>query len=105
MGLRQCVVCKRQVPQGYERDHLQANHLGPHQFWFNMRQYQTMAASMSAGDLKRMADAVMSRPVIEEREGGDHYYSDAEAVDLTRGSHFYTVPPATMHRDFPPGYM
>lgn len=104
MGLRQCVVCKRDVPQGYEGDHLAANHLGPHVFWFNMLQYQTMLASMSAAEIKRMGDTVPMRPLIEEREGGDHYYSDAEAVDLTRGSHFYTVPPATMHRDLPQDY-
>lgn len=101
MGMRQCVVCKREVPQGYESDHLAANHLGPHQFWFNMRKYQTIGASMSAADLKRMVNAVIGRPVFEEREGGDHYYSDAEAIDLTRCSHFYTVPPATMHRNLP----
>lgn len=101
MGLRQCVVCKRDVPQGYESDHLAANHLGPHIFWLNMRQYQTMSASMSAAEVKKMGDAVPMRPLIEEREGGDYYYYDAEPVDLTRAAHFYTVPPATMHRGLP----
>lgn len=101
MGTRECVVCRKPVPQGYEADHLAANHLGPHEFWFNMRRFQTKEASMSAAELKRLANAPMILPVIEEREGGDYYYYDAEAVDLTRGSHFYTVNPATMHRGLP----
>lgn len=101
MGMRQCAVCKREVPQGYESDHLAANHLGPHVWWFNMRQFQTMEASLSATKIKKMGDAVPMRPLIEEREGGDYYYYDAEAVDLTRGSHFYTVPSATPHLNLP----
>jgi len=60
-----------------------------------------MEPSMSAANLKRMAGAVTDRSVIEEREGDDYYYYDDESVDLTRGSHFYTVPPATTHRGLP----
>ena len=61
--MRQCIVCKREVPQGYERDHLQANHLGPHVWWFNCRQFQTMEPSISVAEIKRMADTNSGREI------------------------------------------
>ena len=65
--MRQCIVCKREVPQGYERDHLQANHLGPHVWWFNCRQFQTMEPSISVAEIKRMADTNSGYQFYEER--------------------------------------
>lgn len=112
MGLRQCAVCKRSVPQGYESDHVAANHLGPHVFWFNMRKYQTMEPSMTALDLKKFVareDKLYSENAIqgfvfEDRgKGWDHdpCYTNVIAIDLTQTPHFYTMPGATMHRHPP----
>ena len=96
MGMRTCIVCKREVPQGYEQDHLRANHLGPHEFWFNMRKYQTMEPSMQAFEIKKLADASAGYQIFEERGDKQIYYGDSESVDLTQGPHFFAVPPATM---------
>lgn len=95
MGLRQCIVCKREVPEGYESEHLSANHFGPHIFWFNMRQHQTMEPSMTMGDVVKMVDGNTRYHVFEEREGGDIPWGHGVAVDLTNTPRFYTVPPAT----------
>lgn len=96
MGMRQCIVCKREVPQGYERDHLQANHLGPHVWWFNARQFQTMEPSMTVAEIKRLADSSYGYQFYEERDGADIYFCDDESVDLTNRPHFHAAPPATM---------
>ena len=96
MGMRQCIVCKREVPQGYERDHLQANHLGPHVWWFNAKQFQTMEPSMPVAEIKRMGDCNSGYQFFEERDGEDIYYSDSQSVDLTNRPHFHAIPPATM---------
>lgn len=95
MGMRECIVCKRHVPEGYERDHINANHLGPHTFWFGARRFQTMEPSMTIAEIARMANASLSYQIFEEREGGDIGRTHGEAVDLTRQPHFYAVPPAT----------
>jgi hypothetical protein len=91
-----CIVCKREVPQGYEQDHLRVNHLGPHTFWFDMRKYITMEPSMRAMEVKRLADATPLYQMFEERDGKQVYFGDSESVDLTHGPHFFAVPPATM---------
>lgn len=96
MSERQCIVCKRFVPQGYEQDHLRANHLGPHVWWFNARKFQTAEPSMTVGEIKKLANESYSYQFYEEREGEQTYYGDSEAVDLTQRPHFYAVPPATM---------
>jgi hypothetical protein len=96
MGMRQCIVCKREVPQGYERDHLQANHLGPHTFWFDAKQFTVMEPSMTIAELKKLANTNAGYQFYEEREGGDVPWSDGQSVDLTQRPHFYAVPPATM---------
>lgn len=96
MGERQCIVCNRFVPQGYEQDHLRANHLGPHVWWFNAQQFQTMEPSMTAAEIKRLADTSSGYQFFEERDGKCTYYSDGQAVDLTNRPHFFAVPPATM---------
>jgi len=97
MGMRQCAVCKREVPQGYEQDHLRANHLGPHEWWFNGQKFCTMAPSMTVIEIKALADSSSGYHFFQEREGAPAiYYSDGESVDLTQRPHFFAVPPATM---------
>lgn len=95
MGMRICVVCRREVPQGYEQDHLRANHLGPHVWWFDMRKYQTAEPSMTVAEIKRLANSSSGYQFFEERDGQQVYFGDSEAVDLTRSPHFFAVPPAT----------
>lgn len=92
---RQCVVCGKEVPQGYESDHLKANHLGPHEFWFDARKFTTMIPSMTGGELKKLANAPAHTFLFEERRGGDIAWGDGVSVDLTQKPHFYTLIPAT----------
>ena len=96
MGERLCAVCKRPVPQGYEQDHLRANHLGPHTWWFNAKKFQTAEPSMTVGEIKKLADESYGYQFFEERAGEQIYFGDSEAIDLTRAPHFFAVPPATM---------
>ncbi len=93
---RQCIVCKKMVANTDVQEHLANNHLGPHYFWFNAKKYRTMEPSMPMVDLKRLANVPYEYQAFEEREGGDVYFGDSEAVDLTQGSHFWAAPPATM---------
>src|ERR1019366_3032074 len=95
---RQCVVCKRFYAENNLDEHLQNNHLGPHEFWFDMRKYKTSAPSMTIGELVKMVDASTINQVFEDMLGAspDVPLSHNMAVDLTREPHFYCVPPATM---------
>ena len=97
MGERTCIVCGKLVPAGYETDHLRANHLGPHHFWFNAKKHLTMEPSMTIADIKKMVDAVPGYQVFRERPGDtDLGIGDSESVDLTNEPHFWAAPPATM---------
>lgn len=93
---RQCIVCKKFVADTDVEEHLGANHLGPHYFWFNAQKYRTMSPSMEMSDVKRLANAGPLYQVFEERDGKDIYHSDSMNVDLTREPHFWAIPPATM---------
>jgi len=95
---RQCLVCKRTVAQGYEEEHLEANHLGPHYFWFNAQRYMTMQPSMQVARLIALVDTTPSYQLyLESKDNSpDIALGHGEAVDLTQEPHFYAVPPATI---------
>lgn len=92
---RQCIVCNKTVAATDVQEHLSANHLGPHYFWFDAREFRTMEPSMVVSDLKRLVDASPLYPVYEDRGGKQIPFGDGVAVDLTREPHFYTLIPAT----------
>ena len=97
MGERRCAVCERMVPEGYEADHLRANHLGPHTFWFGVLMYQTDEPSMLASDiLRKYYGEIPSLGFLsEDRDGDEVSYRMTDAVDLTRRPHLFYAPPAT----------
>jgi hypothetical protein len=103
-----CVVCGKVVAVADRNEHLAANHLGPHYFWYNTKKFRTMEPSMRVRDLKKLVDAPPPSWLyrfIQDRNGGQAgppdnvEWSDDVAVDLTREPHFFSVPPATMWRD------
>lgn len=97
MGMRQCAVCTAMVPEGYERDHLRANHFGPHRFWFGAVEYITDEPSMLARDILMKYYGTI--PVLgflsEDRNGQFICFDHGHAVDLTHEPHLCYVPPAT----------
>jgi hypothetical protein len=85
------------VPEGYETDHLRANHLGPHTFWFDMCKYQTDEPSMRARDIlvKYYGTIPTMGFLSEDRDGKEIGYGMDDAVDLTCCPHLFYAPPAT----------
>lgn len=98
MSKRQCAVCKKEVRQGDETEHLRTNHLGPHYFWFDAREFRTDEPSMTGAELRKLVDASPHGHLIEDRDGKEIYYSDGQAIDLTHTPHFFILLPATTHR-------
>lgn len=97
MSDRLCIVCGKKVPRKYELAHLRSNHLGPHRFWFDAREYQTMEPSLTMAEIKQIVGCLSGYQAYEEREGGDIPWEDGVSVALTHGPHFYARPPATTY--------
>lgn len=97
--MRICIVCGRGYVASEEEEHLRNNHLGPFEFWFDMRKYKTRLPSMTVGELVKIADASLYNQVFQDLfgNGPDVPLSHSISVDLTREPHFYSVPPATMY--------
>jgi hypothetical protein len=91
-----CIVCGKLVAFTDQDEHLKANHLGPHYFWFDARKFKTDKPSDTISAIKAVAGASPLYQVFEERDGGDLAWGDGQSVDLTHFPHFYAVPPATM---------
>ena len=100
---RQCVVCKRFYAENNLDEHLQNNHLGPHEFWFDAVKYTVSAPSMTVGELVKLAGASPLNMVFREVAcgGPDVALSHGECVDLTQRPHFYCAPEGTMYRGLP----
>lgn len=90
-----CIVCGKTVAHTDQQEHLATNHLGPHYFWHDARKYKTMKPSMMVGDLKHLVHASAFYQMYEDRAGELIGLSDSVCVDLTRGPHFCSIPPAT----------
>ena len=101
--MKTCVVCGRGYADADVEEHLRNGHLGPFEFWFDMRKYKTPAPSMTVGELVKMVDASIMNMVFRDMFGAgpDVPLGHGESVDLTREPHFYCVPPATMYRGHP----
>src|SRR5580704_17818336 len=89
---RQCIVCGRTYANTDVEEHLANNHLGPHEFWFNMKKYITPLPSMTVGELVRLVDASPLRFVYLDKfgRGRDECMAHDTSVDLTNEPHFYT---------------
>ena len=94
--MRTCAICKKEVPQGYEQDHLQSNHLGPHTFWFEARKYVTEKPSMTVAEIMELAGSIRLAHFFEERDGKQIFYGHDTSVDLTHQPHFFILLPATI---------
>jgi hypothetical protein len=90
-----CIVCGAEVPKAEQATHLRYAHPGPFYFWHDARRFATASPSMLVGELKQLVGCTVTYPFHEERDGKEIYYSDGQAVDLTREPHFFSVPPAT----------
>jgi len=97
MSLRQCAVCKRMVREGDEIEHLRTNHLGPHYFFYEAREYCTEEPSMTVAEIYRRCRGEVPGigQMFEDRDGERVYYAHSEAVDLTRRPHLFHDIPAT----------
>jgi hypothetical protein len=95
IGPANCRICGQPVEPGDQAHHLRSEHRGPHTFFHDARGYTTDRPSMMVAELKAMVLCTPTYQLHEERDGKAYYYSDGEAVDLTRRPHFYSVPPAT----------
>lgn len=97
MGMRLCAVCKKEVRQGDETEHLRTMHLGPHYFWMEAREFRTEEPSMTGGEIIKMTNADPMGHLCEDRDGKWIYYSHGEAIDLTHRPHLFILLPATMY--------
>lgn len=82
--------------QGQGHDH--PERVKQYHFFVDGNRYDTEQASVSGGDIKRIASVNPDYQLFLEEEGNapDRQISDSEGIDLTRGAkHFYAVPPAT----------
>lgn len=79
-----CAACGKSVKDEDQDEHLRLQHLGPHYFMFNCRQYRTDKPSMLCGDLIKLCDASPYLHVYESHDGKEIYYGHDEAIDLTR---------------------
>lgn len=95
IGAANCRICGQPVEPGDQAHHLRTEHRGPHTFFHDARGYTTDRPSMTVTELKGLILCTATYQLHEERDGKDIYYSDGEAVDLTRTPHFFSVPPAT----------
>lgn len=98
MSQRQCIACGKLVRQGDETEHLRTNHLGPHYFWFDARQYRTEEPSMTGAELRKIANVSSHGHLVEDRDGEWIYYYDGQAIDLTHSPHLFVLLPATPYR-------
>lgn len=94
--MSKCLICGvERLGEADQAEHLAAAHAGPHVFFYDMREYRTQQPSMLVMELLKLVDGNPTYHFYEERDGRDIYFSHAEAVDLTRRPHFFSLPPAT----------
>jgi hypothetical protein len=98
---RPCLVCGLVLPPELQQDHLAVIHPGPHVFYHDARRFETLKPSMMVVELKKLVRCSVVYLLHEERDGREIFYSDGQAVDLTREPHFFSVPPATYFRSIP----
>lgn len=98
MGELQCAVCKKMVDAADTEAHLLDNHLGPHRFWMDCREYKITHPSLTVTELRAITNGGPCGHgwVMEERtDGRDVSYGDSESVDLTHQPRFYILLPAS----------
>lgn len=94
--MSKCLICGvDRVTKADQEEHLATAHSGPHVFFYNMKEYRTDKPSMLVMELLKLVDGNTQYLFHEDRDGKEIYFSHAEAVDLTRRPHFFSVPPAT----------
>jgi hypothetical protein len=92
----QCVVCGQAVEASMQSEHLLKKHAGPHKFRFDGKPFSSHKPSMTIAEIKEFVDCPRTYHVFQQDRQQDErlYYSDAQAVDLTRAPNLYADIPA-----------
>ena len=91
-----CTVCKKMIRPEDQQEHLRTQHLGPHYFSYEGRDYITSEPSISTIELmKLIGDDRFDRELFEYIDDFDRiYYHAGKHIDLTRRPKLWVDIPA-----------
>jgi hypothetical protein len=94
-----CLICQEPVELGNQEDHLRTKHATPatgFRFWLDAVAHFADKPSMLIADLRKQCNVTPHGFFVQDVGGQWTYYSDGQAVDLTKEPHFFILLPATM---------